>query len=236
VSDAGAHLTKLLRERAPRLIGLGGGVAAGKSTLAAQLAASLTPRQVTVVATDGFLLPTRELSARGILAKKGFPESYDAKKLVAFLTAIREGRPALAPLYSHTLYDPLPDSEGQLITAPDLVIVEGVNALQPEFLEFYDVSLYLDASEADQKRWYIERVHRVREDVRNNPDAYLHYLSQLSDDEFEARIERVWNETNLKNLREHIYPTRDSADLVLVKESNHTLQAVEELSLPLPSD
>jgi type I pantothenate kinase len=224
IGDIGARLTEILRLRAPRLLGLGGGVAAGKSTLAAQLAESLSPRLVAIVATDGFLLPTRELSARGILSKKGFPESYDAEKLVAFLTAIREGRPALAPIYSHALYNPLPDEQGQLITAPDLVIIEGVNALQPEFLEFYDLSLYLDASETDQKRWYIERVQKIREEVRATPDAYLYYLSQLTDKEFNARIERVWDETNLKNLREHIYPTKASADWVVTKETGHRLQ------------
>ncbi len=226
MSDAGVRLTELLRERVPRLVGLGGGVAAGKSTLAAQLSLSLSPRRGIVVATDGFLLPTHTLSAQGLLAKKGFPESYDAQKLLKFLQALKEGRPALAPIYSHAFYDPLPDDQGQLIVAPDLVIIEGVNALQPEFLEFYDVSLYLDASEADQKRWYTERVHKIRQEVRDNPNAYLHYLSKLPDDEFEARIERVWEETNLKNLREHIYPTRAHADWVIRKNSDHSLHQV----------
>ncbi len=234
MSDAGVRLTELLRERVPRLIGLGGGVAAGKSTLAAQLSLSLAPRQGIVVATDGFLLSTHTLSAQGLLAKKGFPESYDAQKLLTFLQALKEGRPALAPLYSHTLYDPLPDEQGRLITAPDLVIIEGVNALQPEFLKFYDVSLYLDASEADQKHWYTERVYKIREDVRSTPDAYLHYLAKLTDDDFAARIERVWEETNLKNLREHIYSTRAYANLVIRKRRDHRLMAVEEISPPLP--
>jgi type I pantothenate kinase len=206
-----------------RLIGLAGGVAAGKSTLAAQLATLLPERRIAIVATDGFLLPTAELSRRGILNRKGFPESYDAEKLRAFLSAVRDGHPALAPRYSHALYDPLPDSEGVLIESPDLVIVEGVNALQSEFLPFFDRTLYLHADEADLKRWYVERVKRVREEVRETPEAYLHYLAKLSDGEFLARIERVWQEVNLKNLHEHILPTKELADLIVVKGADHEL-------------
>ncbi|MGC4047323.1 MAG: hypothetical protein QM758_26280 [Armatimonas sp.] len=183
----------------------------------------LHQRKVEIVATDGFLLPTAELERRGILHRKGFPDSYDAPKLMAFLEAIRAGNPTIAPKYSHILYDPLPDEQGQPIEAPDLVILEGVNTLQPEFLPYYDRTLYLHADEADLHRWYTDRVQRVREAVRDQPDAFLHYLAQLSDDEFTARINRVWEEVNLKNLREHILPTKPYADLIAVKGPDHEL-------------
>jgi type I pantothenate kinase len=125
------------------------------------------------------------------------------------------------------LYDPLPDTQGRRIETPDLVLVEGVNALQPEFLPLYDKALYLHADEADLKRWYTERVQRVREEVRNQPDAYLHYLSQLPDEEFVARVEQVWEDVNRKNLHEHILPTKPHADLVVVKGANHELIRLE---------
>ncbi len=147
---------------------------------------------------------------------------------MAFLEAIREGRPAIAPKYSHILYDPLPDEQGQFLEAPDLVILEGVNTLQPEFLPYYDRTLYLHADEVDLHHWYTDRVRKVRDAVRDQPDALLHYLALLPEDEFTARINRIWEEVNLKNLREHILPTKASADLVAVKGPDHELVSLDD--------
>ena len=221
-------LLSALRAGRPALLGLTGSVAAGKTTFAEELSRRLTDRRVEIVSTDGFLLPTAELEARGLLERKGFPESYDLPRLTRFLDDVRAGRPALAPRYSHATYDPLPDVFGQAIARPDLLIVEGVNALQPELRGFYDTALYLDASEENLFSWYAERLARIREDVKSDPAAYLHRLARLSDDEFHERIALVWEETNLKNLREHIAPTKPFADLTIEKGANHQLVAVRK--------
>ena len=117
---------------------------------------------------------------------------------------------------------------GQSVHQPDLLIVEGVNALQPELIPFYDATLYLDAAENDLFAWYAARLARLREEARSDPSAYLHRLSRLSDEEFQERIARVWEETNLKNLREHIAPTKPFADLIVVKDRNHRLESFDD--------
>lgn len=181
-----------------------------------------------IVSTDGFLLPTQTLVERGLLARKGFPESYDLPRLTKFLDDVRAGRPALAPRYSHATYDPLPDVFGQTVERPDLLIVEGVNALQPELRGFYDTALYLDASEENLFSWYAARLSKIREEVKEDPTAYLHRLALLSDADFRERIARVWEETNLKNLREHIAPTKPFADWIVEKGASHELVAVRK--------
>ena len=221
-------LLSALRAGRPALLGLTGSVAAGKTTFAEEFSRRLADRRVEIVSTDGFLLPTRTLSERGLLERKGFPESYDLPRLTRFLGDVRAGRPALAPRYSHATYDPLPDVFGQAIERPDLLIVEGVNALQPELRGFYDAALYLDATEENLFSWYAARLARIREEVKSDPAAYLHRLAKLSDDEFRERIARVWEETNLVNLREHIAPTRPFADLVIEKGADHSLISVRK--------
>jgi type I pantothenate kinase len=217
-----------LRAGRPALLGLTGSVAAGKTTFAESLSRRLTDRRVEIVSADGFLLPNQTLTERGLLARKGFPESYDLPRLTRFLDDVRAGRPTLAPRYSHATYDPLPDVFDQAVERPDLLIVEGVNALQPEFRGFYDIALYLDASEENLFSWYAARLSKIREEVREDPTAYLHRLALLSDDEFHERIARVWEETNLRNLREHIAPTRSFADWIVEKGASHELVAVRK--------
>ena len=221
-------LLSALRAGRPTLLGLTGSVAAGKTTFAQEIARRLTERHVEIVGTDGFLLPTATLAERGLLERKGFPESYDLLRLTGFLDDVRANRPAVAPRYSHATYDPLPEAFGQSVHQPDLLIVEGVNALQPELIPFYDATLYLDAAENDLFAWYAARLARLREEARSDPSAYLHRLSRLSDEEFQGRIAHIWEETNLKNLREHIAPTKPFADLIVAKDRNHRLESFDD--------
>ena len=208
------------------LIGLAGSVAAGKSTLAAQLAERerAAGKTVEVVSTDGFLLPNAELERRGLLGRKGFPESYDAAAFTAFLDALRSGEPATVPIYSHQTYDILPGQQRELLR-PELVIVEGINALQPIFTDGkLDHKIYLHAEEADLFRWYRERLVRLRNDARTDSASYFTRFLELSEASWEERIRTIWETVNLPNLREHILPTKPLADEILVKGPDHRLR------------
>lgn len=207
------------------LIGLAGSVAAGKSTLASELADRWRSQGLTVavVSTDGFLLPNATLEARGLLRRKGFPESYDAAALQAFLQALRTGQPALAPHYSHQTYDIVP---GQLqeISGVSRVLIEGVNALQPAFTAgLLDLRLYLHADEADLFSWYRARLLRLRDAAQSDPDSYFTRFLALTPAEWEARIQSVWEEINLPNLRAHIAPSQAHADWVFEKAADHRI-------------
>jgi type I pantothenate kinase len=212
------------------LVGLAGSVAAGKSTLAAQLAQQerAAGKSVAVVSTDGFLLPNATLEARGLLARKGFPESYDAAAFTSFLDALRAGVSAHVPVYSHQIYDILPGAPQELIP-PALVIIEGINALQPQFTDGkLDFRLYLHADESDLFRWYSERLIRLRDAARIDPSSYFTRFLALSETEWNARIRTIWESVNLPNLHEHILPTRALADQVLVKAADHSLSLEPE--------
>lgn len=209
-----------------QLIGLAGSVAAGKSTLAAELADRWRSQgqRVAVVSTDGFLLPNAVLEAHGLLRRKGFPESYDAAALQAFLHALRRGQPALAPHYSHQTYDIVPGQFHE-ISGIDQVLIEGVNALQPAFTAgLLDVRLYLHADEADLFAWYRARLLRLRDAAQSDPDSYFTRFLALSETQWEARIRAVWEEINLPNLREHIAPSQAHADWVFEKAPDHSVQ------------
>lgn len=206
-------------------MGLAGSVAAGKSTLAAQMAAKeqASGKSVEVVSTDGFLLPNAELERRGLLARKGFPESYDAEAFTAFLDALRTGQPVSVPIYSHQIYDILPGTTRE-IRPPDLIILEGINALQPAFTrDRLDQKIYLHAEEPDLFRWYRERLLRLREEALSDPTSYFKRFLELSPEEWETRIRTIWETVNLPNLREHILPTKLLADLVVIKGADHQL-------------
>lgn len=206
-----------------KIIGLAGSVAAGKSTLAAQLSKENPGTEV--VSTDGFLLPNAELERRGLLGRKGFPESYDAEALSRFLDALRAGEPARIPLYSHQTYDIVPGQFRELLP-PERVIVEGINALQPRFTAGkLDLRLYLHAEETALFRWYRERLLRLRDDARTDPSSYFTRFLELTDDAWEGRIRQVWETVNLPNLHEHILPTRALADWVVEKEPDHSLSS-----------
>ena len=230
-----------LHADAPYVIGIAGSVAAGKSTIARMLQALLArwpdhPR-VDLVTTDGFLYPNATLEARGLMARKGFPESYDVRRLMRFLAELKAGaREVHAPRYSHLTYDILSDEE-IILRSPDIVIVEGVNVLQtpgrrgraePSVVvsDFFDFSIYVDAQEDDLLRWYVERLLLLRETSLHDPRSYFNFLTQYSEDATRDFAKSVWEQVNLVNLRENIAPTRGRAHLVLEKGTDHAVQRV----------
>jgi len=220
----------------PYIVGLAGSVAVGKSTTARILQALLArwpahPR-VELVTTDGFLLPNRELAARGLAERKGFPESYDTAALVAFLAALKRGDPVVrAPVYSHVRYD-IVEGEEQVVERPDVVIVEGLNVLQTSrgvsrhVSDFFDFSIYVDADERDIEQWFVERFFLLRETVFADPESFFHPYASMSEADAESFARMVWATINGVNLREEILPTRARADLVLEKAADHRVRRV----------
>lgn len=223
-------------KRPPFVIGVAGSVAVGKSTTARLLQALLSrwPTTVTVdlVTTDGFLHPNAELERRGLLARKGFPESYDVRRLLRFLADVKAGRPEVeAPVYSHVLYDIVP-GEVQSVDRPDIVVVEGLNVLSTSVAaevvvsDFFDFTVYVDADEADIEAWYVERFLGLCATVFREPSSYFHRFADLGPDEAVATARGLWSTINAVNLRENILPTRERAHLILEKGPDHRVRKV----------
>lgn len=225
--------------RVPYIIGVAGSVAVGKSTTARLLRELLarwpnSPR-VDLIPTDGFLLPNATLERRGLMRRKGFPESYDARRLLAFVADLKAGRDDVtSPVYSHESYDILPDT---FITlgAPDIVIIEGLNVLQtrtdpdaPQIFisDYFDFSIYVDADAGDLERWYLERFLTLQRTAFRDPKAYFHRYAHLSAPEARTVGAGIWAEINAPNLRDNILPTRERADLILEKGSDHSVRRV----------
>jgi type I pantothenate kinase len=229
------------QEKVPYIIGVAGSVAVGKSTTARVLKALLarwpnTPK-VDLVTTDGFLLPNAELTRLGLMERKGFPESYDTGKLLHFLADIKAGkRNVKAPLYSHLVYDVVPGEE-TMVDRPDILIVEGLNVLQPARMpkdgtaipfvsDFFDFSVYIDADEADLHRWYVNRFLRLRHTAFRDPLSYFRRYAELPEAEAISIAEGLWNRINLLNLQENIVPTRQRASLIRKKGPSHRIETV----------
>jgi type I pantothenate kinase len=222
--------------KVPYVIGIAGSVAVGKSTFARILQALLTrwpdhPR-VDLITTDGFLFPNAVLDDRGIMNRKGFPESYDTKALLAFLRDVKSGAAEVtAPVYSHVVYD-IVDDERVVINQPDILILEGLNVLQVgsesnEFVsDYFDFSIYIDAEEADIEQWYIDRFQALRETVFRDPDSFFQHYAHLTDAEAVEMARTIWREINGKNLVENIDPTKSRASLLVKKGADHRVTKV----------
>lgn len=228
-------------QKIPYVIGIAGSVAVGKSTTARLLQALLSRwpehRSVELITTDGFLHPNKVLDERGLMKKKGFPQSYDMHSLVKFVSEVKSGaKRVTAPVYSHLIYDVVPEGN-KVIEQPDILILEGLNVLQSGMdyphdphrvfvSDFVDFSIYVDAPETLLQSWYINRFLKFRQGAFSNPDSYFHHYSKLPEPEAINIATQLWNEINGLNLQQNILPTRERASLIMTKSANHAVESV----------
>ncbi|RKD25053.1 type I pantothenate kinase [Ammoniphilus oxalaticus] len=223
-------------KKSPYIIGIAGSVAVGKSTTARLLQTLLSRLSnrpnVSLVTTDGFLYPNEILEKKGIMNRKGFPESYDRRKLLQFISDVKAGKPAVkAPIYSHLEYDILPD-QFEVVDNPDILIFEGLNVLQTNrsdrvfVSDFFDFSIYVDADQENIKRWYIERFLLLRDTAFRDPDSYFRVYANISEEEAIEKASQVWKEINEVNLYRNILPTRGRAKMILRKGPHHHMEKI----------
>ena len=240
--DVSSRFLNTPGDKVPFIIGVAGSVAVGKSTTSRILRALLSrwpsSPKVDLVTTDGFLHPNKVLEARGLMQRKGFPESYDRARFVSFLGDIKSGKAGVSvPVYSHLVYDVVPGEE-VIIERPDILIVEGLNILQPGELprdgkpilfasDFIDFSIYIDADVNDLRDWYLTRFFRLRDTAFRDPTSFFRKFSEMSEDEAGAFGRNVWETINLPNLLENVLPTRGRADLILKKGKDHRVEEVK---------
>lgn len=224
----------------PYVIGVAGSVAVGKSTFARVLQTLLSRwpdhPKVDLITTDGFLHPNAVLEERGLMTRKGFPESYNTRRLMRFLRELKSGTEKVeAPVYSHVVYDVIPEEHVEVVR-PDIVILEGLNVLQSGFpkqgrptefvSDYLDYSIYIDASESDVEQWYVDRFLTLRETVFQDEASYFRHFADLSDEEAVDVARGIWEQINGRNLRENIAPTRERASLILRKERDHRVSEI----------
>lgn len=220
----------------PFIIGIAGSVAVGKSTTARLLQIILQRtfkrRSVELITTDGFLYPNHVLKEKGIMDKKGFPESYNMERLITFLNEVKSGQEEIkAPLYSHEVYDIIPD-EYEVITQPDILIVEGINTLQLPanqqiyVSDFFDFSIFVDAAPNLIEKWYLDRFGALLDYAKDKPENYYYQFTQWTKDEAFNMARNVWDTVNLPNLTQYILPTRNRADIILHKTDHHIIDEI----------
>ena len=239
-ADSNRFLNLKVR-RTPFVIGIAGSVAVGKSTTARLLQELLrrapgSPK-VDLVTTDGFLYPNAELERRGLLERKGFPQSYDRRALLQFVMDVKSGEPRVtAPVYSHKVYDIVADQE-IVIESPDILIVEGLNVLQPAradsqgrsgaaVSDFFDFSVYVDAFEEDIRRWFMDRFMVLRDTAFRDEDSFFKHYTSMSPAEAMQFAAHVWESINGPNLRENIMTTKDRATAILSKGPDHSVRTI----------
>ncbi|MEL6946055.1 MAG: type I pantothenate kinase [Pseudomonadota bacterium] len=236
-----AQFLNLGHQKTPFIVGIAGSVAVGKSTTARILRELMTrwpaSPKVDLITTDGFLLPNEELRKQDLMDRKGFPESFQRRAILDFLARIKAGeRNVGAPVYSHFVYDVIPDQQ-VIVDQPDILIFEGINVLQvsdlprdgnsvPFVSDYFDFSIYIDAEEDVIRRWYVDRFMQLRETAFRDPESFFHRYSQISEDAARAIAIDLWERINLVNLHENILPTRQRADLVLHKGAEHGVDRV----------